>query len=70
MKYWRIPVVYQMMGVVEIEADTLGEAVKIVKDPDGIIPLPDDAAYLDDSWEVAMEDIEGIRELYNRNQED
>ena len=69
MKTWRIPVVWQMMGVVEVVADTLEEAMKIAKDDDNI-PLPDNGEYLDDSWEVATNDVDSIRDIYNRNQED
>lgn len=70
MKNWRIPVVYQMAGVVEVEANTLAEAIRIAEDPNEEIPLPDDGEYLDGSWEVATYDMYCLRRYYNGNQED
>lgn len=70
MKTWRIPVVWEMMGTVNVVADTLSEAMELAKDKDGVIPLPDNGQYLDDSWAVATDDIELIRECYNGNEED
>ena len=71
MKTWRIPVSYRMVATVTVEANTLEEAIEIARDEKGIIPIPDNAAYLDDSWEVDYtEDKEYIRELFNNNQED
>lgn len=70
MKTWRIPVVWQEMGIVEIVADTLNEAMEIAKDADGTIPLPEDGYYLEDSWELATEDAQAIRAYYNGGQKD
>ena len=70
MKTWKIPVVWQEMGVVEVEADTLAEAIKIARDDDGIIPIPDNGEFLDGTWEVDCEDEDYLREWYNDNQED
>ena len=70
MKTWKIPVVWQEMGTVYIVAETLKEAMELAKDPEGTIPLPDNGMYLDDSWEVATDDMSLIRECYNNNQED
>lgn len=70
MKPWRIPVVWQMSGTVTVVADTLEEAIKLAKDEDNTIPLPNNGSYLDDSWELASEDVAMIREYYNGNQED
>lgn len=70
MKTWRIPVVWEMHGTVEVVADTLAEAIELAKDPDGTIPLPEDGYYLDESWAVASEDVEYVRECYNCGEED
>lgn len=70
MKTWKIPVVWQMMGTVKVEANTLEEAIEIARDDEGVIPLPDDGTFLDGSWEVDCSDEDYIRELYNGNQED
>ena len=52
-KVWKIPVTYSMTGIIEIKADTLKEAIDIALNDDSI-PLPDDAYYIDDSWEYAI----------------
>ena len=38
MKTWKIPVVWQEIGVVKVEANTLAEAIEIARDDDGAIP--------------------------------
>lgn len=67
MKTWKIPVVWTMAGTVEIEAETLAEAVEIAKEEASI---PDDKEYLANSWEIGVEDEDLIREFYNDNQND
>lgn len=70
MKIWKIPVVWQEMGTIEVAADTLADAMNIAKDEDRVIPLPDNGYYLDDTWELATDDMALVRECYNANQED
>lgn len=70
MKIWKIPVVWQEMGVVEVVADTLAEAIELAKDTDGTMPLPEDGYYLEDSWELASSDENYLRRFYNGDQED
>ena len=50
MKTFKIPVVWQMMGTVEVQAESLDEAVKKVLDDS--TPLPDDGDYIEGSFEV------------------
>ena len=40
MKTWNIPVIWEVYGMVVVEANTLEEAMVIARDDDGIIPLP------------------------------
>ena len=70
MKTWKIPVVWQEMGFVNIESNTLGEAIKIVNNMDVYIPIPDSTYIVNGSWEVECLDEEYIRHIYNDNQED
>lgn len=44
--------------------------MEIAKDEEGIIPLPDDADYVDSSWRLTDSDPEEVRCLYNNNQPD
>lgn len=69
-KTWKIPVVWTMMGMITVEANTLKEAINIAQDEDGVIPLPDNGDFLDGSWQVDCFDENYLREWYNNNQED
>ncbi len=69
MKTWKIPVIWQEMGVVKVEANTLEEAIEIARDDDAI-PIPDNSDFVDGSWEVDCDDEDYLREWYNDNQED
>ena len=69
MKTWVIPVTWSVCSKVTVEADTLKEAMQKALN-DSSIPLPDDSNYIDDSWELSMNDVEEIRSCYNKNQAD
>lgn len=69
MATWRIPIVWQNWGFVDVEANTLKEAMEIARDDDGVIPLPE-GDYVDNSWELDCDDEDYIRECYNYNQQD
>lgn len=68
MKKWKIPVAWEMSGVVEIEADTLEEAMEIVE-TDMSIGLPE-GEYIEGSFQLSTYDVDYIREGYNDNQQD
>ena len=70
MKSRQIPVSLEMCGTVTVQANTLAEAMEIARDTDGKIPLPDDAYYVDGSWDLSYDDVEGIREIHNGGQPD
>lgn len=67
-KKWKVPAYWTMRTIMEVEADTLEDAIYKVQTDDG--PLPTDGEYLDGSWEADSDDIECIRDLYNNGQED
>ena len=48
MKTYRVPVVWSMMGFVEVEAESLTEAALVAMDA----PLPEDGSYLEGSFEI------------------
>lgn len=48
MKTYKIPVVWQMYGYVEVEADSMSEATLVAMDA----PLPKDGSYIEGSFEV------------------
>lgn len=70
MKTWKIPVIWTVMGVIKVVANTLEEAMELAKDTDGVIPLPDNSSYIDGSWELATDDMNYIRECYNHGEQD
>ena len=70
MKTWRIPVVWSVFSVIEVEAETLEQAMEIAEDKEENIPLPTDLSYLDGSWELSSADADEIRHFYNKDQLD
>jgi hypothetical protein len=48
MKTYKIPVVWQMMGHVEVEAESMTEAINEAMDAS----LPDNGSYVEGSFEV------------------
>jgi hypothetical protein len=57
-RIYRVPVVYEMYGAVEVEAESAEEAYDKVKDHPEDFNLPDESFYVDDSFKVADDDRE------------
>ena len=53
MKIYKIGVVWQMYGTVEVDANNLEEAIHILHSTD--VPLPDNGEYIDGSFEIDSE---------------
>lgn len=70
MKVWKIPVAWEMCGIVTVEANTLETAMDIARNESSNIQLPDDGNYVDGSWDLSMEEEDEIRSCYNNNQKD
>ena len=68
MKTWKIPVSWEVCGVVEIQAPTLDRAIEIAK-TDDTIKLPD-GEYVCGSFDVTVDDDDLIRNYYNQGQKD
>ena len=70
MKKWKIPVTWEVCGVIECEAPTLEEAMEYAEDKDGVIPLESD--YVEGSWRLSYEtdEAETVRECWNNGQKD
>ena len=47
---FKIPVSWEMHGIVEIEADSLDEAIQVFDDTSDNIPLPKESEYIDGSF--------------------
>ena len=66
MKKFKIPVEWKMFGEVEVEAETLEQAIKFTEEDD-TIPLPDESSYCEGSWKVD-DDINLIKYLNNEGE--
>jgi hypothetical protein len=67
MKTYKIPVVWQMMGTVEVQAESLDDAVGKVLDTS--VPLPEDGEYIEGSFEVdesvySLQEDESLSDYY------
>ncbi len=68
MKTWKIPVSWEVVGMVEIQASTLEKAIEIAKTDDSIeLPYGE---YVDGSFNVTVDDDDLIRNYYNQGQQD
>ena len=61
MKTWKIACSWVSYGIVELEAETLGDAIKIAEQDEFDLP---DAEYLDDSMDI---NIDVTNELNHEN---
>ena len=60
---WRIPVTWEMCGIVKIYAATIEKAMEIAKDEEGVIPLPDNGNYVDGSWHLSYDSAEELKQI-------
>ena len=59
MKTYRLPVYWQMHGFVDVKADNIVDAVAIAKET---ARLPKDADYVDGSFEVDYDILDGMQQ--------
>ena len=57
-KYYEIPCTWEVYGTIEIEADSLEEAIELAERDDS--PMPDDSDYVDGSFQVDRDVAEEI----------
>ena len=69
-KTWKIPVTWQMCGYVYVDADKLEDAIESVREDHREYPLPEEATYVEDSFQLSDDDIDLIRTSYNDNRMD
>jgi hypothetical protein len=63
-KTFKVPVVWEVYGKVEVEAETKEEAIEIVeKDEGGLIPLPTESYYVDGSFSLSSDDIDEMVDM-------
>ena len=61
MPNWKVPVTWEVYAMLDIEAETLEEAMEIARDDEGVIPCPIDHDYVDGSWKLTTEDIDEVK---------
>lgn len=59
-KVWRLPVVWEVYGTVEIEAETLKDAHDYFLEHIDEFSLPYDSYYVDDSFRLAADSYEEL----------
>lgn len=64
MKAYKIPVEYKVWGLVEVEAESMQEALEYAKENVSMLELPDEPEYIEDSYEIVAETIEDLK-CYN-----
>lgn len=65
MAKFRLPVVWEMYGVVEVEAESLEAAVDYFKENSDDIPLPTEFHYVDASFALSCDEISYL-ELFQK----
>lgn len=58
---FKIPVEYKVWGTVEVEAETMEEALEYARNNINTLELPDEPEYVEDSYVIAVEDIEELK---------
>lgn len=59
-KVFKVAVTYSCYGTVPIEAESVEEAIKYAEDNIDELPLPDNAGYVDGSYEISSQDTLAI----------
>ena len=62
----RIAVTWEAAGYIEVEADSIKDAMKKVKENPDNYPLPyDGGEYVDGSFRLSTDDVEEMKEICN-----
>lgn len=59
----KVAATWQMCGYVDIDADTMEEAMEIFRENSDDIPLPKDAEYVDGSFVLSSEDVDEMKAM-------
>ena len=65
MNKYRIAVTWEMCGYIDVESDTLEEAMQKVKDDPDDFSLPVENDYVDGSFGLSKDDVEEMRMICN-----
>lgn len=70
MAKFKIPVTWEVCGVVEVESETLEDAVRYFEENSDNIPLPSDSEYVDGSFGLSCNDIDFIKTFNQQERND
>lgn len=59
----KVAVTWEMCGYVDIEADTMEEAMETFKEDSDYIKLPNDGEYVDGSFRLSSDDVEEMEAM-------
>jgi hypothetical protein len=65
LKKYKLPVTWEMSGMVEVEAASLEDAVKNFDPHEHELPDKDESEYVDSSFRLSDDDVENLK-LYQR----
>ena len=60
MKTFKIPVEWSVYAIVDIEAETIEDAIKKFHETEDDIPLPTDSEYIDGSFKISCDEDEEV----------
>lgn len=63
MSKYKMPVTWEMCGYVDVEADSIEEAVKTFNETSDDISLPNDGEYVDGSFRLSADSVEDIEAM-------
>lgn len=61
----KLAVTWEMCGYVDVEADTLEEAMEKFYDECDYIKLPNDGEYVDGSFQLSTDDVDEMEAMVN-----
>ncbi len=61
----KLAVTWEMCGYVDVEADTLEEAMEKFYDECDYIKLPSDGEYIDGSFQLSTDDVDEMEAMVN-----
>lgn len=64
-KNMKVAVTWEVCGYVDIEAETMEDAMKKFNEDSEIIPLPTDFEYVDGSFQLSSNDVEEMEVMAN-----
>ena len=62
-KTWKVPVTWEVYSTVEVEAETIEEALAIVIKDEDDMPLPTENYYVDGSFRPTTEDLDEMKTM-------